>query len=53
MNKNVVIGILVVVVAALGWYFYQESQKSDLEKAAEEIADGVEDAAKEIEKELN
>ncbi|MBT8473162.1 MAG: hypothetical protein HKN14_10250 [Marinicaulis sp.] len=43
--------IIVAIIAALafgGWYFYNESQKSELEKAAEDVADELEDAADEL-----
>ncbi len=53
MNKNIIIVIAVIVLAGLAWYFYQESQKSDLERAAEDMADGLEDAAEDIADELD
>ena len=45
MNKNIIIVLGVIIIAVLGYYFYQESQKSDLEKAAEEVAEEMEDLA--------
>ena len=48
MNKNVIIVIIVAFVAIGGWYAYQESQKSDLERAAEDLGDGLEEAAEDI-----
>lgn len=52
MNKNVIIIALIGVVAIAGWFIYQESQKRPYEKAAEQFADDVEDAADEIAREL-
>lgn len=50
--RNILVIIAIVVLAAIGWYFYQESQKSDLEKAAEEFGENIEDAADEIADEI-
>jgi len=44
MKSIISIGIIaLIVVAAL--YFYNESQKSDIEKAADEVSDTIEDLA--------
>ncbi|GJL92275.1 hypothetical protein [Hyphococcus sp.] len=43
--------IIVAIVAALGiaaWYVYEDSQKSDLEKAADEVSDTMEDIADDL-----
>lgn len=51
--KNILVLVVIAVLAFGGWYFYQESQKSDLEKAAEDMADSMEDAAENIADELD
>ncbi len=50
--RNIVIIIIILALGAVGWYFYQESQKSDLEKAAEDLAGEVEDTADAIADEI-
>lgn len=46
--RNLVIIFIILALGAVGWYLYQESQKSDLEKAAEDMAESLEDAAEDI-----
>ncbi len=49
MNQKSIITLAVVAAVAIGgWYVYQESQKSDLEKAAEDISDTMEDIADDL-----
>ena len=49
MNQKTIITIAIVAAVAIGgWYVYQESQKSDLEKAADDISDTMEDIADDI-----
>lgn len=50
--RNLVIIIIILALGAVGWYLYQESQKSDLERAAEDMAESLEDAADEITDEI-
>jgi hypothetical protein len=46
--KPLVIIIAVAALAIGAWYVYEDSQKSDLEKAAEDVSDTVDDIADDI-----
>ena len=46
--RNIIILIFIVVLAAAGWLFYQQSRESDLDEAAQDMADDFENAVEEL-----
>lgn len=47
--KPIVITAAVAALAIAAWFVYEESQKSDLEKAAEDVSETMEELADDLE----